>query len=145
MNVNELINKELRKGENRIRSARKSRRKLDTKGKEWEFKGLYVYFATFTFAEVDEFNRKKFADYLRRNCKIKAYLFADYGETNNRFHLHGYIATSYKLNCKEEDYFNKFGFTKFTEVKTNDNYSKYIVKYSVKMQNVNTFRALIIR
>lgn len=143
--INALINAEIRRGEYKVRSARKCRRKLDIKGKEWESKGFYVYFATFTFADVDSFNRKKFADYLRRTCNIKAYLFADYGEANNRFHLHGYIACNYELNCKEKDYFNKFGFTKFTKVKTNESYSKYIVKYSVKMSDFKMFRALIIR
>ena len=140
--IQKEIDKMTRKGHDKVRSCRRSKVLLRRYYEEWSDKGLYIYFATFTFKDVEVFNRKRFADYIRRKCKINACLFADYGLKNGRFHLHGIIATRQLLD-NQQDYFNEFGFTKFQE--TDVNSIHYIVKYSVKIEFENkTFRRLLV-
>lgn len=126
-----LINKEIFKGLNKASSLRKTRRMF----KNWCLKEWYnnqvVYFVTFTFNnEHLPFNRKKFVDYLSKTCKVKTILYEDYGKENDRFHLHGFLSVTKKLDIKEKDYFNKFGFVKLENacLKMVD----YAVKYSTK-------------
>lgn len=112
-------------------------------------KGHDVYFATFTFKEEYNFlnfknwNRKQFVDYLKKTCKINAILYADFGLENNRFHLHGFISTKHKLDIKNKDYFNKFGFSHFEKAKEKNIH--YIVKYSLKMNLDFRFRTILTR
>ena len=129
-----LLNKQIENGKNRASSLRRTRRMFESWClSEWEHK-KYVYFATFTFNDEHlPFNRKVFVDYLRRTCKIKVILYEDYGKENDRFHLHGFISINKKLDIKNNDYFNKFGFVKLENatLKSVD----YCVKYATKFSN----------
>ena len=126
-----LINKEIVKGLNRATSLRKTRRMFEKWClNEWQEK-RNVYFVTFTFSDdYLPFNRKKFVDYLSKTCRVKSILYEDYGKENDRFHLHGFISVTKKLNIKEKDYFNKFGFVKLENA--NLKMVDYVIKYSTK-------------
>lgn len=102
-----------------------------------------VYFCTFTFnndyLENNNFNRKQFVDWLNRNVKLKCRLYADYGDKNGRFHLHGFCSTQRiikkdSLSHKELSYFGHTRFILINNKKNDDIYNlvKYAVDYSVK-------------
>lgn len=105
-----------------------------------KYKDGYIYFATFTFDNLHYFpNLKSFTQYLRRNNLIYC-LYPDYGELNQRYHLHGFVVSCYPLECISHgdyrftsDYFNDWGFNKLIECNGVETaLLKYCFKYSVK-------------
>lgn len=131
--IGQCFKRDITKGKNQL--ARRSKRLLRTQKFIYQelIKGRKVYFSTFTFSEQYlPFNRKKFSEYLKRTCKINYCLFCDYGEKTNRFHLHGFISTNESLF---ENRFNKFGFTKFTQVSPYSKSFKRAIKYMLDYSN----------
>lgn len=102
----------------------------------------YIYFATFTFENVDNFNRELFRKYLIRNCNINFILYHDYGEINGRLHFHGFVSSCHELTNHD---CNKFGFVKFVDITFRKNLKKminYILDYSIKNIDNSSFKVL---
>lgn len=126
------------KGLNKMNSIHRVRVRM--KDFVYKYKDCHIYFSTFTFNNEHYFpDIKNFTQYLRRQGLIYC-LYPDYGEENQRYHLHGFVVVPYELSLKRKgdtlfttDYFNSWGFSKLIDCKTcEDEMLKYSIKYSVK-------------
>lgn len=134
MTYNDVV-KAFIKGDQKAHSVQRTRRRME----EWlcyhsTLRDYHIYFATFTFKDVENRDMRKFTDYLRKTCNLRYVLCADYGKDYGRYHLHGFIAT--KEEVPKGSVFDRFGFTRFENANIYDMIT-YCVKYSVKLERID--------